>query len=385
MRRPFASEPGPSVDLRAAAAAVVGILTVAALAFLVLASRAGFPDPAGSAALPRATAQGNPALVIKVDGNRLVDGQDRTVRLLGVNRSGTEYACVQGLGIFDGPHDASSISAMARWRINVVRIPLNEDCWLNINGVKEEYAGQDYQDAIVQYVNTLHRYGLYAILDLHWNASGSKPASEQQPMADADHSAAFWSSVARVFKNDRALLFDLYNEPHGVSWQCWLNGCTLQGEHFAGMQTLINSVRVIGATQPILLGGIDWANDLSLWLTYEPYDSQRSLVASYHSYSFNRCTTAACWNSEVLPVAATVPVVTGEMGEKDCQHAYVDRYMAWADSNDVSYLAWTWNTGACRWALIDDYQGTPTPYGKGLFNHLAALPPPNGYRLDVTP
>jgi aryl-phospho-beta-D-glucosidase BglC (GH1 family) len=366
-------------------AAVLGILTVATLAFLVLASRAGVPDPAGFTASPRATAQGNPALVIKVDGNRLVDGQNRTVRLLGVNRSGTEYACIQGLGIFDGPHDASSISAMARWRINVVRIPLNEDCWLNINGVKQEYAGQNYEDAIVQYVNTLHQYGLYAILDLHWNAGGPLPASGQQLMADADHAGAFWSSVARVFKNDPAVLFDLYNEPHGVSWQCWLNGCTLQGEHFAGMQTLVNSVRVVGATQPILLGGNDWANDLSLWLSYEPYDSQSSLVASYHSYSFNRCTTATCWNSEVLPVAAAVPVVTGEMGEKDCQHAYVDRYMAWADSKDVSYLAWTWNTGACRWALIDDYQGTPTPYGKSLFNHLAALPPPNGYRLDITP
>ena len=384
MRR-ASTELGGLVDLRAATAAVVAVLTAAAVAFVALPERDGLHDLAPSTGAAAATAQANPDLVIKVVGNRLVDGEARTVRLLGVNRSGTEYACVQGLGIFDGPHDASSVAAMARWRINVVRVPLNEDCWLNINGVKQEYAGQNYQDAVVQYIKTLHQYGLYAIVDLHWNASGSELARGQQPMADADHAAAFWSSVAQVFKSDPAVLFDLYNEPHDVSWTCWLKGCTLQGQRFTGMQTLVNTVRAIGATQPILLGGIDWANDLSQWLAYEPYDSKGSLVASYHSYSFNRCITADCWNSEVLPVASAVPVVTGEMGEEDCQHAYVDRFTAWADGNDVSYLAWSWNTGPCRWALIADYQGTPTPYGKGLFNHLAALAIPPSYRVDVTP
>ena len=50
---------------------------------------------------------------LRVSGNELVDGNDNVVRLQGVNRSGTEYACVQGWGIFDGPNDAASIEAIA--------------------------------------------------------------------------------------------------------------------------------------------------------------------------------------------------------------------------------------------------------------------------------
>ncbi len=49
-------------------------------------------------ALPAAATAG-----IHVSGNRLVDDAGHTVRLLGVNRSGAEYACVQGWGLFDGP------------------------------------------------------------------------------------------------------------------------------------------------------------------------------------------------------------------------------------------------------------------------------------------
>lgn len=45
---------------------------------------------------------------IGVRGNHLVNGAGHTVRLLGVNRSGTEYSCQQGYGFFDGPSDMAS-------------------------------------------------------------------------------------------------------------------------------------------------------------------------------------------------------------------------------------------------------------------------------------
>ena len=38
---------------------------------------------------------------VSVKGKRLVNGQGETIRLLGVNRAGTEYACADGWGFFD--------------------------------------------------------------------------------------------------------------------------------------------------------------------------------------------------------------------------------------------------------------------------------------------
>ncbi|MEA2198343.1 MAG: hypothetical protein QOJ25_2394, partial [Solirubrobacteraceae bacterium] len=47
-----------------------------------------------------------------VSGNHLVNTSGATVHLHGVNRSGPEYACIQGWGIFDGPNTAASVAAM---------------------------------------------------------------------------------------------------------------------------------------------------------------------------------------------------------------------------------------------------------------------------------
>ncbi len=318
----------------------------------------------------------NGALAVKVVGNELENGSGQPMRLVGVDRSGTEYACAQGWGIFDGPSDASSVSAIRSWHGDAVRVPLNEDCWLGINGVSPSYSGANYRNAIEGYVQTLNAAGMVAVLDLHWNAPGSTLATGQQVMADADHSPAFWSSVAAAFKGDPAVVFDLYNEPHDISWSCWLNGCTTSaGWQAAGMQQLLDAVRNAGATQPVMAGGLNWSGDLSSWLANEPNDPLHQLAASAHIYNFSACNTESCWNQTIAPVAAKVPVVTGEIGENDCASSFIDSYMSWADSVGVSYIGWTWDTWNCSSgpALITDYSGTPTNFGAGLQAHLATL------------
>lgn len=297
-----------------------------------------------------------------------------------MDRSGTEYACVQGWGIFDGPSDQTSVSAMVSWHINAVRVPLNEDCWLAINGVNAAYAGANYQNAIVNFVNLLNANGLVAILDLHWNAPGTQSATGQEPMADADHSPAFWTSVATAFKGNNSVMFDLYNEPYSISWACWVNGGTASacGTSYdvAGMNTLIAAVRSTGASNVVLAGGLAYANDLSQWLQNKPSDAAGNLVASWHVYDFNTCDATSCYDSTAGTVAASVPVVAGEIGENDCLHGFIDPLMAWLDAHDSGYLGWAWNADfACSSgpSLITDYDGTPTAYGVGLQDHLATL------------
>lgn len=266
---------------------------------------------------------------------------------------------------------------MTAWKINVVRLPLNEACWLGLASVNPVYRGAPYQNAVADYVKRLHAAGLYVILDLHWNAPGSQAALGQQVMPDADHTPAFWQSVAKTFKKDPAVLFDLYNEPHDVSWSCWRDGCkTAGGWKAVGMQKLVDKIRGTGATQPIMAGGLGWAGDLTGWLQWRPSDPAHALVASVHTYNFGGCVTQACWDAQIAPVAASFPVVTGEVGENDCAHSYVDAYMTWADSKGISYLGWTWNPWDCGNgpALISDWAGTATPFGAGLHDHLASLP-----------
>jgi endoglucanase len=334
---------------------------------------------------------------LHVSGNELVNAAGTQVVLHGVDRSGTEYACVQGNGIFDGPSDQASITAMKSWGVNAVRVPLNEACWNAESYVTAADAGATYQAAIEAYVKLLNDNGIVAILDLHWTdgaysgpsaGCSSAQATCQKPMPDAAQAVPFWSSVAAAFKGNDAVVFDLFNEPYPEradsyneteGWQCWRSGgssCVGISYPVAGMQTLVNAIRAASANNVIMLGGLEYANDLTQWLTYKPADPDNNLVASWHSYNFNTCNTQACWVSQIAPVAAQVPVVAGEIGENDCADTYVNPLTTWLDSAHISYLAWAWNADfGCSTGpgLITDYSGDPTAYGAGYEAHLQSL------------
>ncbi|MER5526376.1 cellulase family glycosylhydrolase [Streptomyces sp. NPDC002677] len=341
-------------------------------------------EPPGTGAAP----------ALHVSGTKLVDAGGTAHRLLGVNRSGGEFMCVQGYGIWDGPVDDAAIKAIAGWKANAVRIPLNEECWLGLSNVKPEYGGANYINAVKDLVARVESFGMTPILDLHWsygqytgNSAGCSDvhATCQKPMPDAQYSPSFWSSVAGTFKDDPAAVFDLFNEPYPdratstttQAWQCWRDGGTCPGIGYevAGMQDLVDAVRSAGAKNVIMIGGLAYSNDLGQWPAYKPTDPAGNLVAAYHVYNFNTCASESCWNSTLAPVAAQVPLVAGEIGENTCSHGFVDQVMKWFDDRGLSYLGWTWNTWDCSSgpSLISDYNGTPTAYGAGLRDHLQAV------------
>jgi endoglucanase len=367
-------------------------------------------------------------LSISISGNHFVDGTGQTIRLLGVNHPSSEYACVDGFGYNDEHQNGADAAAIASWNANAVRIPINEDCWLGINGQpsksQKDLTESGYREAVESYVRELNADGLYAILDLHWTAPGEEVAAEQQPMPDA-HSEAFWASIATIFKTNPAVVFDLFNEPFDptdersgedkdpldkVSWECWdKGGCDTiaydvnnKGEtvptttkyEVVGMQTLVNAIRSAGATQPVMVGGLNFANDLTQWAEHAPTDPANQEAASFHNYMGpGKCDDLACWNSEIAPIAVNVPVVTGEFDEDNytesqcptkTPNTFDQDYMSWADQHGVSYLAWGWivlnqeekdEEGCNAFYLIDDYGGTPAfPNGTLLRDHLLTLP-----------
>jgi len=345
-----------------------------------------------------------PAPQLQVSGNKLVNSATgQQVVLHGVDRSGGEYACVNGTGVWDGPMDQTAVSAIKSWNVNAVRVPLNEACWNGESYVNPAYAGANYISAVEAYVNLLNSNGIVAILDLHWTdgqytgpSAGCTSAQAvcQKPMPDSAQAIAFWTSVATTFKGNDAVIFDLFNEPYASratgsavsGWQCWLSGGTCPGISYqvAGMQAMVNAVRSTGANNVIMVGGEEYANDLGMpgstsdpsILTYLPTDPDHDIAVSWHSYNFNACSTQSCWTSQVQPVIAQVPVIAGEIGENDCASGYVTPLMTWLDSQQTSYLAWAWNADfKCRTGpgLVSDYSGTPTGYGTGVQSHLLSL------------
>ena len=342
---------------------------------------------------------------VLVQGRHVSMGRS-TLRLLGVDASGTEDACTSSNDVSWIPLSRTEASSIAAWHVNAVRVPLNEDCWLGVNGLPRDFGRSAYRRAIVQWVDAINDAGMVAILDLHWSAPASIAADEQWPMADADHSLDFWYQVAGTFADDPSVMFDLFNEPslggqHPTSrdWACLLSGCITSFEGIsyraAGMQQLLDVVRSAGAVQPVIVDSLNWSGDpCGIYdsptaaskcqaIVYMPNDPERQLAIGFHTYNWTLCNHLSCWDKSVLVAAQSVPVVTTELGEDNCSATYIDDYTSWADSHKLSYLAWSWNPpvngetcSQANMSLISGPEGHPStvaPAGAAFEAHLAYL------------
>lgn len=313
-----------------------------------------------------------------------------------VNWPSFEYACQQGWAYSGSGATAAAASAMVSWGINAVRIPLNQDCWLGVDGAPAFGTVSGYRAALSSWVTLLNNAGIVVVLDLHWTAPSGSAADGQRAMPDAQ-SVTFWSQVAAAYKGSPSVLLETFNEPYSrgtypVSWSCWKNGgcqvpvvndqTSLNGSTYTavGQAALVAAIRAAGATQPILLDGLNYANDLTGWLANRPSDTQ--LIASWHNYPGQGCSDATCWSSQILGVSGTVPVFTTEFGETDGGSSYVTTFMTWADAHGIGYAPWAWwytdssdGADANLYALIANLTTfTPrAPEGTAYHDHLASL------------
>lgn len=304
---------------------------------------------------------------VHVEDTRIIDNQRGVaVQLRGVNRMGGEYACVQGKGLMDGPITQATVDAMKTWGINTLRLPLNEQCWLGVSGTPN---GSAYQQGIEDYVKLLTASGIYVILDLQWSSPVVGGAVGMQPLPNTTYSAKFWESVATRFKDNPAVLFDLFNEPVPLgntdtpaAWAAWRDA----------LQPLLTAVRGTGATNVVIISGLQWANTIwtdaaNNWLTFAPVDPLNQRVASLHAYDNTWCRDNTCYEREVAPVALQVPVIFGEFGHRGGDVIWLNNLMTWADTHGVGYLAWAWfptaGTGFSELELIRSWDGTPSQFG----------------------
>jgi len=354
-------------------------------------------------------------LSVNVLGKNFIDQNGAVLRLKIANCSGLEgYAIQNQPWMNQDPWGgrAPNFAVIKAWGFNAVRIPLNQASWLGqtvvdypSGALRQADPWKNYQPTVKTAVDSATAAGLYVILDLHFNAPSNYGANSQNSMADADHSVAFWTSVATAFKSHPNVVFDLFNEPHidsfvgivgvtdGLSAAAWkilrdggtctafqaysggtpggANATVSQNWPTAGMQALLNAVRATGATNVCMAAGLSWALNIAQWVPFAPVDPLKQLACSWHGYAAALDNTKPAYPTSFTDIATVLaagyPVVCGETGDFTAANAatWLPVLLPELDALGVSVGFWTWDAwGQTQFNLITDAAGTPTP-GEG--------------------
>ncbi|MFH1370537.1 MAG: cellulase family glycosylhydrolase [Planctomycetota bacterium] len=158
-------------------------------------------------------------LPLKVKGTKILNSKDEPVTLRGVNA-----ACLEWTSDGEG-HILDTVRvAIDDWKVNIIRLPLSQDRWFG-KAPEQNDVCEPYRALVKEVVDLCSSKGCYILLDLHWSNAGQEWGTNigQHSMPDRG-SVTFWKDFAAVYANNPAVLFDLYNEPHHVSWDVWLKG-----------------------------------------------------------------------------------------------------------------------------------------------------------------
>jgi hypothetical protein len=272
---------------------------------------------------------------------------------------------------------------------------LSQDRWFGY-GPEQTNGYAAYRELVHQVVETCETNKCYIILDLHWSDCNEWGTNIGQHSMPDLNSVAFWKDFAPIYANNPAVLFDLYNEPHDVSWDVWLHGGIITDKpnnrwaartprtyEAVGMQKLFDTVRATGAKNVVVAGGLDWAYDFSGILAgrrlSDPHGN--GVIYANHCYD-NKHDSVDTWIAKMEEASAKLPVMVTEFGGNTGPSRVVPsdnwllHVMQALNDHQWSWTAWDLHPGAGP-ALISDWNYTPSKrFGIYVKDALAGTPLP---------
>jgi endoglucanase len=321
-------------------------------------------------------------LPLKVDGNRILNSSNQPVLLRGVNTPSLEWTN-NGEG-----HILKSVTVAIRdWHVNIIRLPLSQDRWFG-KGPEQQDGGASYRALVRQIVDLCSTQGCYIMLDLQWSDCGVWGQHIGLHGMPDRNSLAFWKDCAATYKNHPAVIFDLYNEPHDVPWQVWLNGGTITEKansrrrtpeityEAVGLQQLLDTIRATGAKNVVVAGPLDWSYDFSGILQgIQLYDRDgNGVIYANHVYN-NKGDSVETWIARMEKAAARVPVIVSEFGGSGGPRRrsfgfrrqtnpngddWLLHVMQALQDHHWSWIAWCFHVSAGP-RMLSDWDYTPSP------------------------
>jgi hypothetical protein len=338
-------------------------------------------------------------LPLKVVNTHVVNSRGERVRLRGVNAPGLAWS-----NDGEGRHVIKAMEVAIRdWHANTVRLPLSQDRWLGKAPYQKD-GGKFYRALVHEAVELCASRGGYIILDLHETDEGEPGHHLGAHHMPDRNSVPFWKDLAHTYRNHPAVIFDLFNEPHDVSWEVWRNGGRVtepskdgvKREYEAvGLQTLLDTVRATGARNVVIVGGLQYAQDLSWFIKGNRLNdpSGHGMLYAYHWYDYKGAWPMAKRIQFMERATRSLPIIISEFGagyressprftpkERESCERWLRQVLQALEDNQWDWTAWSMHPGAIP-CLITDWKCTPSPeFGawvrKALLGDLPRYTPP---------
>ena len=318
----------------------------------------------------------NGLAALGTSGNRIISTVGgEPILLRGVNRSGLEYAGADEQGFLSGASlSRSEIEFIVKeWRCNIIRLPFNQDFVLR---GRQGRTGEEYQKAIDQVIYWASLFGAYTLLDLQWLDADRVYGGDRNFVAPLPNieSLELWTTLARRYRNEPAVLYDLFNEPHdrldddpfplnkedGTTYPPVQKSVTMK-EWQPWALKLTQVVRDENPDALVFVAGTNWAYDLRGM----PMDME-NIVYSTHVYP-NKGTN---WAGAFGNLSKSRPVFVGEFGGSDTAGdlEFVQSLMRYTAELEIGWAAWSWSNEPF---LVTRY--VPTAFGEAVRQRLSAV------------
>lgn len=298
-----------------------------------------------------------------------------------INSNGFESA-LKGLATIDpvrhalygdagsGPWSEAHFQKMKAWGAQIIRLPIHPAVW-------KKHGDAQTLAVIDQAVQWAQKYQMYVCLDFH--SIGFPPNENYKNSIDPYYGPIyvttkndikyFWRLMAQRYKNNDVVAFyEIFNEPVNLNlpnldtdWPLW--------KSFA--EEVIAEIRAIDPAKVILVGGLDYAYDLSKVAT-QPV-SGSNIAYSVHPYPGSNW--AKSWDNAFGQIKNNYPLFVTEFGFDPAGSGtdyaedkytgaglYRDEIIAYLSSKKIGWSAWCFSA---TWvpALLTDTAYNPSQSG----------------------
>lgn len=258
---------------------------------------------------------------VHVCGVHLCNQYDRPIQLRGMSTHGIQW--------FSQCYNNASVDALANdWKADLLRVAM----YVQEDGYETDPAG--FTSRVNSLVDMAEARGMYAVIDFHTLTPGD-------PNYNLDRAKTFFASVAARNAGKKNVIYEIANEPNGVSWTAIKNYA----------EQVIPVIRAADPDAVVIVGTRGWSS-----LGVSDGSSESEVVSSpvnatniMYAFHFYAASHKDSYRAAVSRAASQLPLFVTEFGTVSATGGgALDRSSttAWLDLLDqlkIGYANWTYS------------------------------------------